>query len=811
MAHDHLIVESLTMKAPNPRPTKETAVSLPADFPLSEQEATENSTANNIYIEMETLVDSLRANPIPGSYESEPGCNNALEKAKAVVENDGPDPSLSPVSPTGLQHIGPYRVLSLLGRGGMGAVYKALHPKLGKVVALKVLATGKIRSEQAVGRFEREMMAVGKLDHPHLIRAFDAGEVDGTHFLAMEFVDGIDLAGLIRKQGPLPINVACEIIIQAASALQAAHSHGMVHRDIKPANLMLARQEFGPPIVKVLDLGLALLSDNDSSDDDALTSDGQVMGTIDYMAPEQASNSHAVDIRADIYSLGATLYALLTGASIFQDRPNLSLIQKLMALAAEPIPPIRDHRRDIDEGLAKVIHKMLATKPEDRYATPAAAAAALKPYAAGANLARLGEDTVVVETAEHLPPASPPRRRRAIAAAAAALIAMFAVTLLTLRTPNGDLQVTIPEDVPEEIRKQISINVTGEGVAEIASAANGWKVAVKEGKYDVKLTGGDDRVELKDREVTISRNQQTVVKIAWKPVETASKSANPTVAAPGSAANPDAHRALAEWLNTFRPSATIEVTLADGTFKSFEKNQSLPKTPFTIQAVLLAGAAFEKEGDEFLEEFATRLKGVPLTWLSINTRSATSKGVNSLLRLPELARAKSITVRADWLDDDVFNGLAELKGLRAIELISPELKGKGLHRLEKLESLYFGGGELTVECMREIAQLPRLRYFQDGPYPWTVEHCQAIAKSRLNHLVAFNNDIDDAELAILAGMETLELASFFGNPITDAGLPHLKRLQRLKNLNLNSTRVTAAGVADLQQALPDCKIEWTPP
>lgn len=172
-------------------------------------------------------------------------------------------------------------------------------------------------------------------------------------------------------------------MIQAVSALQAAHYRSMVHRDIKPANLMLARQEFGPPIVKVLDLGLALLSDNHAVEKEGLTSDGQVMGTIDYMAPEQATDSHTVDIRADVYALGTTLFALLTGASIFQDCPNLSLLQKVVSLDTVPVPSVRDYRPGISEALADVVHKMLAAKPEDRYATPAEAAAALKPFAAG--------------------------------------------------------------------------------------------------------------------------------------------------------------------------------------------------------------------------------------------------------------------------------------------------------------------------------------------------------------------------------------------------------------------------------------------
>jgi serine/threonine protein kinase len=238
-----------------------------------------------------------------------------------------------------LGELGQYRLLAKIGEGGMGAVYKALHTKLEKVVALKVLPAARLQDTAAVQRFEREMKAVGQLEHPNIVRATDAGEIEGTHYLVMELVDGIDLSALIRRVGPacrsrlpsgtssatadnaaqvpsgsrdlqgaMTIADACEMIRQAAVGLQEAHEDGMVHRDIKPSNLMLARSRKGrkPPLVKILDLGLALLDDQRGPRRD-LTSTGQMMGTLDYMAPEQGGDSHDVGIRADIYALGATL------------------------------------------------------------------------------------------------------------------------------------------------------------------------------------------------------------------------------------------------------------------------------------------------------------------------------------------------------------------------------------------------------------------------------------------------------------------------------------------------------------------------
>ena len=207
----------------------------------------------------------------------------------------------------------------------MGTVYRGVHTKLDRIVAINLLRSEKMEDAGAVDRFEREMRAIGKLDHPHIVRAMDAGEEQGTHFLVMELLDGLDLSSIARRMGPAAWSIsetpsmtvadACEMIRQAASGLQAAHRHGMVHRDIKPSNLVLV--EGAPPIVKVLDLGLALLGDLGAASDRELTTTGQAMGTIDYMAPEQATDSHVVDTRADIYSLGATLYRLLTGTVPF--------------------------------------------------------------------------------------------------------------------------------------------------------------------------------------------------------------------------------------------------------------------------------------------------------------------------------------------------------------------------------------------------------------------------------------------------------------------------------------------------------------
>ena len=215
-----------------------------------------------------------------------------------------------------------YRLVEEVGHGGMGTVFKAVHAKLDKVVAVKVLSGKRWHDPAAVARFEREVKAVGRLSHPNIVQATDAGDADGVPFLVMEFVDGETLAALVRRGGPLPLSEACGLIRQAAAGLHHGHQAGIIHRDVKPSNLMLAKDG----TVKVLDLGLALplaepgpaetgagSSTDTGSDNPDLTSASQTVGTIYYMAPEQKRNAHAVDARADVYGLGATLWHLLAG------------------------------------------------------------------------------------------------------------------------------------------------------------------------------------------------------------------------------------------------------------------------------------------------------------------------------------------------------------------------------------------------------------------------------------------------------------------------------------------------------------------
>jgi serine/threonine protein kinase/WD40 repeat protein len=275
--------------------------------------------------------------------------------------------------------LGKYVLIDKIGEGGMGAVYKARHRVLKAVRAIKVIRPDRLASPVAVERFYREAEVVAKLHHPNIILAHDADKHGNVHYFVMEYAPGADLGQLLLRCGPLPVADACAYIRQAALGLEHARERGLIHRDIKPSNLLVTQDGQ----VKLLDLGLARVCavEEESPSSVPLTQDGAVMGTPDYMAPEQAEDSRRVDIRADIYSLGCTLYHILSGRPPY---PGGSVMEKLIKHRLEDPRPLDLMRNDLPPGLTPVIRKMMAKSAKDRYQTPAEVAAALEPFCASA-------------------------------------------------------------------------------------------------------------------------------------------------------------------------------------------------------------------------------------------------------------------------------------------------------------------------------------------------------------------------------------------------------------------------------------------
>jgi serine/threonine protein kinase len=281
--------------------------------------------------------------------------------------------------------LGSYRLIDQLGKGGVSRVYKARHIRHGFVVALKVVAGDMMNQPEIVARFRREVRIVAKLNHPNIVRAIDAKVTPEFGYMAMEFVDGCDLDRIVQAKKCLPYPMACDYIRQAALGLHHAHTQGLIHRDIKPGNLLVAQVPPGTPgasrfgLVKVLDLGLARPSNlsPDSGFDPNVTAEGTTLGTPDYMAPEQARSVSTVDGRADIYSLGCTLYYCLTGQVPF---PGGSTMQKLFRHQSEEPLPVRSFAPTTPPPLAQIVQRMMAKRREQRIGSAEEVASLLEPF-----------------------------------------------------------------------------------------------------------------------------------------------------------------------------------------------------------------------------------------------------------------------------------------------------------------------------------------------------------------------------------------------------------------------------------------------
>ena len=284
--------------------------------------------------------------------------------------------------------LGQYEILEELGKGNMGVVYKAMHVELGKVVALKVLPATTM-DEINIERFKNEARMASRLDHVNIVATHDAGRAEGVHFLVMTFVDGVDIAKVVQRRGRLSIPDACEVVRQAAVGLQHAFQRGLVHRDIKPSNLMLTRDG----VVKVLDFGVAR-SFSETVAAERLTATGMLLGTADYLAPEQWENPHAVDTRADIYSLGCSLYHLIAGHPPFHGPRYQSILTKMRGHLDSPAPSLAEVCPEAPVELAAVLNRMLAKDPADRFATPGELVEALQPFVAGADLVALAKPVI---------------------------------------------------------------------------------------------------------------------------------------------------------------------------------------------------------------------------------------------------------------------------------------------------------------------------------------------------------------------------------------------------------------------------------
>jgi WD40 repeat protein/tRNA A-37 threonylcarbamoyl transferase component Bud32 len=391
-----------------------------------------------------------------------------------------------------------YCVIRLLGAGGMGAVYLAEHRVMQRRVAVKVIKREYTANAGALNRFRDEVRNAARLSHANIVHTNDAEDAGDTHFLVMEYVEGTDLGRLVQERGPLDVDRACDYVRQAALGLQYASEQGMVHRDLKPHNLMLTPDGR----VKILDFGLAHFA-SEAAPAACRTGTGVVLGTVDYIAPEQADNAHHADIRSDIYSLGCTLYHLLAGQPPF---PMGTPIQKVMAHVEKKPQPLTDLRDDLPEGLMPVLERMMAKNPKHRYQTPAEVAVALEPFTF-APAARDDDRTVVLDNTDV-------RRRRqrgflvATAILAFLVAGLLGVAVYRIATDKGELVIETNND---DVEVTIS---SGGKVVKFIDTKTGKSITLDSGEYDLGLKEGQEGLKISPEKIVLKRGKSVLATIS---------------------------------------------------------------------------------------------------------------------------------------------------------------------------------------------------------------------------------------------------------------------------------------------------------
>jgi serine/threonine protein kinase len=448
------------------------------------------------------------------------GLESALRQAMSVLKGDTADlldtfpdnddyprALLTPSEhPGSLGRFGPYEVLELLGKGGMGVVFKAFDPALHRVVAVKVLAPQLATSAAARKRFRREAKAAAAVSHDHLVTIHGVEEANGLPYLVMQYVPGASLQQRLDRDGPLPVEEVVRIGIQAAEGLAAAHARGLIHRDVKPANILLEPLSSEPGAsapggrdpwfrAKITDFSLAR-----AIDDASMTQSGFLAGTPQYMAPEQA-RGEPVDHRADLFSLGSVLYALCTGRPPFQARTTLAVLRRVSDEAPRPVQEINPN---VPDCLVEIMNRLHAKDPTQRYQSAAEVAHLLRGC-----LARLEHPAPPEECEAPDPRRQRPRRKLLWAAALAVLLlGALAATVLRIRTPEGTLVIEVNDPNVHVTVDGSEVAITGAGPAEVRLRAGDHRLkATREGKT------------VRDEVVAITRDKKEVVKVRLEPGE----------------------------------------------------------------------------------------------------------------------------------------------------------------------------------------------------------------------------------------------------------------------------------------------------
>lgn len=711
---------------------------------------------------------------------------------------------------------GPYLVQDKLGQGGMGMVLRARHREMNRPVAIKVLPKATRKDTDAGQRFRREVEAASRLMHPNIVTAYDAGEHEGMRYLVMELVQGMDLHSYVQNHGPMRVSDAMHCIIEAARGLEYAHQQGIIHRDIKPANLLLAtaaavsagnlasnlaggkndpalaETKLAPDVaksrIKVLDMGLARIDEPAVSEVAAgrakpanapLTNTGDVMGTADYMSPEQATDTHSVDARTDIYALGCTLCYLLTGHAPYSGE---TLVKRLLAHRNNPIPSLTGERPDVPQSLDRLFQTMLAKHPEDRTPTMTAVIATLEDCRV--EVSPEAQKAAIIRT----PP--PVRAEQSTSPDKA----RFDETLRSKKKPAG--MARLRKEVPDEedgfevgdpygtaenpaARERRSTRTTrlkpstkGKHNAPqtiIIQNTGSWMWLLL-GFVGIVMVGGLGFliIRLLNREpekpVVVIQNESAAQTTFGEPADVID------------ARNKASERAIAEW--AVAAGGRVRILPEKGDAYDVFSSSALPATPFRIESLVIDGAGAVTDA-----ELAQVHRLQTLRELGVARTSVTDQGLESL---PGMASLMSLNLQGLNLTDTGLETLGRIPQLNYV-VAEGTFTDKGIAQLKPLKRL---------EHLSLAAHTPT-----NSSLSTIVAHHPNLVTLLTEH---FNlNDDGVGELKKLSDLRILGLAD---SAITDASVDTIGSMKALTQLIIQGTQISREGLQRLQTMLPNCRI-----